>query len=145
MKHPFAILLISTAAALGALRLSSAQERAIQVIHGTFEARISGYCRSVTERDALSGPSGDFRVRRGGTLTASGNRHTIFVDEGAAVRVTGQANVIFVSRGGEAIIDGRRHQVFTEMGARVTILGQAAIATVGELDLRLNRNADECR
>jgi hypothetical protein len=145
MKHILATLLLSIAAALGASRLSSAQERGIQVIHGPYEARISGYCRSVTERDAQSGQSGDFRVRRGGKLTASGNRHTIFVDDGAEVRVTGQANVIFVSRGGEAIIDGRRHQVFTEMGARVTILGQAAIATVGELDLRLNRHAEECR
>jgi hypothetical protein len=35
--------------------------------------------------------------------------------------------------------------VFTEPGGQVVIKGQAMIATVGELDLRLNRNADECR
>lgn len=117
----------------------------IQIIHGPYEARISGYCRSITERDAYSGASGDFRIRRGGSLTATGNRHVIYVDSGASVIVTGQASVIFVARGGQATVGGTRNQVFSEPGARVAILGQALIATVGELELKLNRNAEDCQ
>jgi hypothetical protein len=126
---------------------AGAMDRPIQVIHGPYEARLSGYCRSITDQDASSGPSGDFRVRRGASLTASGKRHTIVVDDGATVRVTGQASVVFVQRGGTALIDGRRHHVFMESGSQVTIIGSSTtgIATVGELDIKLNRNADECR
>jgi hypothetical protein len=116
----------------------------IQVIHGVYEARISGYCRSVTDRDAVSGTSGDFRVRKGASLTATGNRHVIYVDAGAAVKVTGQSSVVYVAKGGEATVGGTRNQVFAEPGGRVIILGQAMIATVGELDLKLNRNAEDC-
>jgi hypothetical protein len=140
MKHAFAIAL-----ACCTVLPSAAQDRAVQVIHGSYEARLSGYCKSITERDSQSGGSGDFRVRRGASLVATGNRHTIFVDEGASVTVTGQASTIFVSKGGHAVIGGQRNQVFTEPGGQVVIKGQAMIATVGELDLRLNRNADECR
>jgi hypothetical protein len=117
----------------------------VQVIHGVYEARISGYCRSVTDKDVISGASGDFRVRRGASLTATGNRHVIYVDAGASVTVTGQSSVIYVARGGQATVGGLRNQVFSETGGRVVILGQAMIATVGELDLKLNRNADECQ
>ncbi len=122
-------------------------DRPIQVIHGPYEARLSGYCRSITDQDVSSGPSGDFRVRRGASLHATGKRHTIVVDDGASVRVTGNASVVFVQRGGMAVIDGSRHQVFMEAGSRVTIVGASAsgIATVGELDIKLNRNAEECR
>jgi hypothetical protein len=122
----------------------AAADRIVQNIPGAFSARLSGYCKSITEA-GQSAVSGDFRVRRGGSLTASGNRHTIFVDEGASVTLTGQASTVFVARGGQATIGGTRNQVFAELGGRLTILGQAAIATVGELDLKLNRNADECR
>jgi hypothetical protein len=117
----------------------------VQVIHGVYEARISGYCRSITEKDAASGSSGDFRVRKGASLTATGNRHVIYVDAGASVNVTGQSSVIFVAKGGQATVGGARNQVFSEPGARVAILGQAMIATVGELELKLNRNAEDCQ
>ncbi|MGL4243621.1 MAG: hypothetical protein ACRCTI_21110 [Beijerinckiaceae bacterium] len=140
MKQAFAIPLICCFAFP-----AIAQERVVQVIHGAYEARLSGYCRSITDRDVASGPFGDFRVRRGGSLVASGNRHTIYVDDGASVSVTGQASTVFVARGGHATIGGVRNQVFTEPGGRVVIKGQASLATVGELDLRVNRNADECR
>jgi hypothetical protein len=125
--------------------LPAAANQPVQIIHGSYEARLSGYCRSITEKDAASGASGDFRVRRGASLTATGNRHAIYVDPGASVTVTGQSSVIFVARGGQATVGGQRNQVFAEAGGRVVILGQALIATVGELDLKLNRNADECQ
>jgi hypothetical protein len=117
----------------------------VQAIPGTYEAKLSGYCRSITERDVPSGTSGDFRVRRGASLNASGNRHVIFVEDGASAVVTGQSSVVFVARGGQATIGGKRNQVFAEPGGRVVILGQAMIATVGELDLKVNRNAEECQ
>jgi hypothetical protein len=117
----------------------------IQVIHGVYEARMSGYCRSITDKDAVSGASGDFRVRKGAHLTATGNRHVIFIDDGAAVTLTGQSSVVYVARGGSAIIGGTRNQVFSEPGGSVVILGQAMIASVGELELKLNRNAEGCQ
>jgi hypothetical protein len=140
MKHWPTIAILSCLPAFHAAASSP-----VQVIHGSYEARLSGYCRSITERDAASGATGDFRVRRGGSLMATGNRHAIFVDPGASVTVTGQSSVIFVARGGLATVGGRRNQVFAEPGGRVVILGQAMIATVEELDLKLNRNAEECQ
>jgi hypothetical protein len=140
MKHAIAIPLLFCV-----ILPAAAQDRPVQVIHGAYAARLSGYCKSITDRETASGASGDFRVRRGASLIASGNRHTIYVDDGASVNVTGQASTIFVAKGGHAIIGGSKNQVFTEPGGRVTIQGQAMIATVGELDLRLNRNADECK
>ncbi len=104
-----------------------------------------GYCRSITEKDVASGPSGDFRVRRGASLNASGNRHAIFVEEGASAVVTGQSSVVYVAKGGQATVGGKRNQVFAEPGGRVMILGQASIATVSELDLKVNRNAEDCQ
>jgi hypothetical protein len=117
----------------------------IQTIHGSYMAKLSGFCRSITERDASSGPWGDFRVRRGASLNASGNRHAIFIDDGASAVITGQSNVIFVAKGGQATIGGKRNQVFFEPGGRVTVVGQAMIASVAEIDLRVNPNADECQ
>ncbi len=125
--------------------LAAAAERPVQVIHGTFPARLSGYCKSVTEKDTHSGQTGDFRVRRGGSLIASGNRHVIFVDAGASATVTGQASIIYVARGGQATVGGQRNQIFAEPGGKVVILGQAHLATVGEFELKLNRNAEECQ
>lgn len=122
----------------------SANDRVVQSIHGVYEARLSGYCKSVTEAQTVA-TSGDFRVRKGGNLTASGNRHTIFVDDGATANVTGQGSTIFVARGGLAIVGGQRNQVFTEPGGRVTVLGTVALARVGELDLKVNRNAEDCQ
>jgi hypothetical protein len=148
-KHAAAMLacmksrLVIAASCVMTLPLAAA-DRIVQNIPGAFSARLSGYCKSITE-SGQSAASGDFRVRRGGSLTASGNRHTIFVDEGASVTLTGQASTVFVAKGGQAVIGGTRNQVFAELGGRLTILGQASIATVGELDLKLNRNADECR
>jgi hypothetical protein len=136
---------IAFAAALMILAPLARADRGVQVIHGVYEARISGYCRNITEKDTLSGPAGDFRVQRGGGLAANGNRHVIFVDDGGVVSVTGQSSIIFVSRGGQATIGGQKNQVFMESGSRVVILGQAMIATVGELELKVNRNAEECR
>jgi hypothetical protein len=140
MKRAFAI-----AAALLAVAPLAQADRGVQVIHGAYAARISGYCRNITEKDAASGPAGDFRVRRGGSLNASGNRHVIYVDDGASVNLTGQASTVFVAKGGQAVIGGQKNQVFMEAGGKVIIHGQAMIATVGELDLKLNRNAEECR
>ncbi len=137
--------LLLTLAICGLALPLSAAEGNVQNIPGTFAARLSGYCRSVTEQGLAVTTSGDFRVRRGGSLTASGNRHTIYVDDGASVVLTGQASTVFVAKGGQATVGGKRNQIFAEPGGKVTIHGQASIATVGELDLKLNRNADECQ
>jgi hypothetical protein len=140
MKQPLAIAaLVLLASPLAAL------DRPVQVIQGSFAARMSGFCRSITDKDVTSGLSGDFRVRRGASLTASGNRHVIYVDSGATVHVTGQSSTIFVARGGEATIGGEKNQVFMESGSKVQVRGHASLAMVGELDLKLNRNAEECR
>jgi hypothetical protein len=140
MKRAFAI---STLCCF--LPLAAAAERPVQVIHGSYAARLSGYCKSVTEKDIQSGQTGDFRVRRGGSLIASGNRHVIFIDAGASATVTGQASIVYVAKGGQATVGGQRNQVFAEAGGKVVILGQANLATVGELDLKINRNAEECQ
>jgi hypothetical protein len=140
MKIGFAL---ATACCL-ALPLAAA-DSAVQQIPGAYEARLSGWCRSVSELNTVAGLAGDFRVRRGGSLSASGNRHNIFVDDGGEAYVTGQASTIFVAKGGRATVGGERNQVFSEQGARVIVIGQARVAAVGEFDLKVNRNGSECQ
>jgi hypothetical protein len=128
--------------ALGIGRQAEAQ---MAFLPGDQEARLSGWCQSVETGRAVNGALGDFRVRRGGSVHATGTRQTIVVDEGGKAEVTGLASTVFVRKGGEATVSGERVSVYAEPGAKVAVSGANRLATVEHITITLNRNALACQ
>ena len=116
----------------------------ISQIFGSYEVRLSGYCRSINEKDTVLARGGDYRVRRGGVVTVTGVKQTILVDAGGEVEVRGTATTVFVARGGRATLDGERIQVFAEPGGDVLLTGKGVITRVGELTIQPHPNSPEC-
>ncbi len=116
----------------------------VSQIVGPYEVRLSGYCRSITERDTVLARGGDYRVRRGGVVTITGVRQTVLVDAGGEVEVRGTATTVFVAKGGRATLDGERIQVFAEPGGDVFLLGRGVVTRVGELAIQTHPNSPEC-
>jgi hypothetical protein len=116
----------------------------ISQIVGSYEVRLSGYCRSISERDTVLARGGDYRVRRGGIVTVTGVKQSILVDSGGEVDVRGTATTVFVAKGGRAVLDGERIQVFAEPGGDVFLLGKGTITRVGELAIYPHPNSPEC-
>ncbi|MGL5115777.1 MAG: hypothetical protein ACRC7G_02550 [Beijerinckiaceae bacterium] len=114
-------------------------------VPGEHEARLSGWCRSISSTDNAASQPGDYRVRKGGKLSVSGNRQTVFVDSGGTVEVSGTASTIYVARGGSAKVAGERIQIFAEDGANLQLQGQMILTSVERLVPSIHRNAPECR
>jgi hypothetical protein len=114
-------------------------------VPGEHEARLSGWCRSINSAGNSFAQPGDFRVRRGGSLSVSGNKQTVFVDAGGSVDVSGTATVVYVSRGASARIAGERVQIFAEEGANLKLQGPQILVSVERLVPSIHRNAPECR
>jgi hypothetical protein len=118
-----------------------------QVNHsaGAYEARLSGWCKSIQNTEVTSAGLGDFRVRKGGHLTATGLRQTIYVDAGGFADIIGTSSIVHVAKGGRATVAGERNQIFSENGGSVVMLGKASITMVGSLDLHVHKNATDCQ
>jgi hypothetical protein len=110
---------------------------------GSYEARLSGLCQSVSGLKNAS--IGDFRLRNGARLSASGARHTIYVDAGAEALVTGTASLVYVAKGGKATVGGERNQVIAERGGSVVLLGRVNLLTVDQLDVHVHKNSVACQ
>ena len=117
----------------------------VSQITGVYEARLSGWCKSVQSNEAIVASLGDFRVRKGGHLTATGLRQTIYVEAGGFAEVTGTSSIVHVAKGGKIIVAGERNQIFSESGGSVIIVGRAMMTVVGSLDLQVNKNATDCQ
>jgi hypothetical protein len=132
--------------ALALLSLFAGGPTASQIsqIYGPYEVRLSGYCRSVNDRDTVLARGGDYRVRRGGVVIVTGVKQTILVDAGGEVEVRGTATTVFVAKGGRATLDGERIQVFAEPGGDVFLMGRGVVTRVGELAIQTHPNSPEC-
>lgn len=117
----------------------------VSQITGAYEARLSGWCKSVQSNEVVLASLGDFRVRKGGHLTATGSRQTIYVEAGGFAEITGTSSIVHVAKGGKATVAGERNQIFSESGASVVIVGRALMTIVGSLDLQVNKNATDCQ
>jgi hypothetical protein len=127
------------------LGLTVVTEGQIQQLPGVTEARLSGWCRDVPENSVWSASLGDFRVRKGASLSASGTRQTIFVDNGGQAEITGTASTVYVAKGGKATVVGERHQVFAERGGSVILVGRANMKVVDGIEIVVHRNSPECQ
>ncbi|MGL4636416.1 MAG: hypothetical protein ACRCWF_10565 [Beijerinckiaceae bacterium] len=117
----------------------------VHQIPGVHEARLSGWCQSIGSEQKISANLGDFRVRKGGHLVATGVRQSIFVEDGGSVEITGTASVVYIMKGGKATIAGERNQIYAEPGSNVALLGAASWSQVSSLTLQLHRNAVSCQ
>ena len=127
------------------LGLTVTSKGQIQQMPGVTEARLSGWCRDVPENTARSASLGDFRVRKGASLSAAGTRQTIFVDNGGQAEITGTGSTIYVAKGGKATIGGERNQVFVERGGSIVVTGRANIRLVDGFEIVVHRNSSECQ
>ncbi len=133
-----------TLAVVTAHLVTSSTIAQVQQHPGVYQARLSGWCQSIDANERISAHLGDFRVRKGGYLTASGSRHAIYVEEGGTIELTGSASVVYVAKGGRATISGDKHQIYSESGSNVAILGKANVSMVGALSLSIHKNAADC-
>jgi hypothetical protein len=117
----------------------------VNQIAGAYEARLSGWCKSVQNNEVISASLGDFRVRKGGHLTATGLRQTIYVDAGGFAEIIGISSIVHIAKGGRATVAGERNQIFSENGGSVIMVGKASMTVVGSLDLQVHKNATDCQ
>jgi hypothetical protein len=112
---------------------------------GTQEARLSGHCHSVDEHDPAPLALGDVRIRRGGQVTVTGLRQSIYVDAGGQADIRATGAIVYVAKGGHAIVGGQRNLVYAEHGGRVVLVGQVLLTMVETIELHVHRNAAACQ
>jgi hypothetical protein len=114
-------------------------------ISGSVDARLSGYCRTIEANTIANGSLGDFRVKQGGSVTVTGVRQTIFVENGGIADIRGTAGLIYVAKGGKVTVQGERNVVFAERGVNVATVGKVTMTIVEALNLQLNQNGAACQ
>lgn len=112
---------------------------------GSSEARLSGQCQSVNNKEVLTLSLGDVRVRSGGQVRAGGVRQAIYIEAGGIADVTGTGSFIYVARGGKATVGGERNHIITETGGSVVLTGKAIITTVESIAVRVHHNSAGCQ
>jgi hypothetical protein len=127
------------------LGLTVTSEGQIQPLAGVTEVRLSGWCRDVPDKTTVTASLGDFRVRKGGSLFATGTRQTILVESGGQAEVTGTASTVYVANGGKATIGGERSQVYAEKGGNVVFIGRVNMKLVDGFEIVVHRNSSECQ
>jgi hypothetical protein len=133
--------------AVGCLVLLALDAAIPQVSHrgGNSQARLSGSCYSVADRQITTLSVGDVRVRNGGQIRVDGVRQAIFVDAGGVADVLGSGATIYVAKGGKATVGGERNQVVAELGASVFFLGRPLMTVVETIDLQVHKNGSDCQ
>lgn len=117
----------------------------VSQVGGVREAKLSGSCLSIDERESVTLPMGDARIRKGGVVRATGVRQSIFVDAGGAAEMLGVGSTVYVARGGKATVGGSRNQVIAEPGGSVILVGSTVMTVVDSIDLQVHQNGGECR
>jgi hypothetical protein len=132
---------------VGSLLLVAAQVATSQVSQrgGNSQARLSGSCYSIADKQTNALSVGDVRVRKGGQIKVDGVRQAIFVDAGGVADVSGSGATIYVLKGGKATVGGERNQVVAELGASVFFLGRPLMTVVETIDLQVHKNGAECQ
>jgi hypothetical protein len=142
MKRRFMII-----GSIGCLLLIAANSAVSQVSHrgGNSQARLSGSCYSIADRQPNALSVGDVRVRKGGQIKVDGVRQAIFIDAGGVADVSGSGATIYVMKGGKATVGGERNQVVAELGASVFFLGRPLMTVVETIDLQVHKNGSDCQ
>ncbi len=117
----------------------------ISQIGGHSEAKLSGQCQSVNDKEVMTLNMGDVRVRRGGHVRANGVRQAIYIEGGGVADVTGTASFIYVAKGAKVTVGGERNQIITEPGGNVVLVGKAIMTVVSTIDLMVHKNSVSCQ
>jgi phage tail tape-measure protein len=117
----------------------------VMQIPGRLDAKLSGFCETVQQPRTNYASTGDIRVKRGGQVTVTGVRQTIFVEEGGVADVRGTASLVYVAKGGTVNVSGERHIVYSERGGNVFSVGRVTMNVVDGLDLHLHQNGHSCQ
>jgi hypothetical protein len=117
----------------------------ISQIGGSSEARLSGQCQSVNDKEVMTLNMGDIRVRRGGQVRAGGVRQAIYIEAGGMAEVTSTGSFIYVAKGAKVTVGGERNQIITEPGGNVILVGKAIMTVVGNIDLMVHKNSAACQ
>lgn len=133
--------LVGLALAAGA----SAAAAQVSNIGGVREARLSGSCHSIDNRENVTLQIGDARIRRGGAARFTGVRQSVYVEAGGVAEVFGVGSFVYVAKGGKATVGGTRNQVVAEQGGNVILVGQAVMTVVDMIDVQVHQNSSECR
>ncbi len=112
---------------------------------GVREARLSGQCQSIDDRENVTLSIGDARVRRGGVAKVTGVRQSIIVEAGGTVDIKGTAAIVYVMRGGTATVSGTRNQIVSEPGGNVVVVGTALMNIVELIEPKPHQNSTACR
>ncbi len=145
MKHHLARPRIAAAALAAAVVAATPAHSQISQTGGVRQARLSGLCQSVENRESVTLSIGDARIRRGGTAKVTGVRQSVVVEAGGTADVQATASVIYVMRGGTATIGGSRNQVVAEPGGNVVVVGTALMNIVETIDLKPHEGSSSCR
>ncbi len=112
---------------------------------GVREARLSGQCQSIEDKESVTLSIGDARVRRGGVAKLTGVRQSVVVEAGGNADIQGTASIVYVMRGGTATVGGTRNQIVAEPGGNVVVVGAALMNIVEMIALKPHQNGSTCR
>ncbi len=112
---------------------------------GVREARLSGQCQSIDDRENVTLSIGDARIRRGGSAKVTGVRQSIVVEAGGNADLQGTASIVYVMRGGTATVSGTRNQIVAEPGGNVLVVGTALMNIVEMIEPKPHQNSSACR
>jgi hypothetical protein len=142
MKDRFAHSLLIVLATLSMAGFAQAQ---VVQLPGGLDAKLSGHCETVENSRSNHGSIGDFRVKRGGQVTVTGVRQTIFIEEGGIADIRGTASLVYVAKGGKATISGERNTVYAERGGNVVTVGKVPLNFVDTITLHLHQSGNSCQ
>ncbi|MFM9973976.1 MAG: hypothetical protein ACKVON_05295 [Beijerinckiaceae bacterium] len=131
--------------AIGFFSLVQSAQAQVTQIAGSLEVRLSGYCETIQQERTRAGSLGDFRVKRGGQITVTGVRQTVFIEEGGVADIRGTASLVYVAKGGKATVAGERNVVYAERGANIATVGRVTMTSVDTLILQLHQNGIACQ
>ncbi len=98
MKHRILRLVLQSAMVAAATSAASPASAQISQTGGVREARLSGSCQSIDDKENVTLSIGDARVRRGGTARVTGVKQSVVVEAGGNVDVQGTASIVYVLR-----------------------------------------------
>jgi hypothetical protein len=142
MKDRFTIRALIINASLLITGVAAAQ---VVQMPGRLDARLSGFCETVQHPRISHASTGDVRVKRGGQVTVTGVRQTIFIEEGGVADIRGTASLVYVAKGGTVNVSGERHIVYSERGGNIFSVGRVTMNVVDGIDLHLHQNGHSCQ
>jgi hypothetical protein len=109
------------------------------------DVRLGANCQSIASAQTIAVDGAHIRVRKGGAVVASGNRQTIYVDDGASASIVGANSMVYVENGGSSTLQTDGNTVYRQKNSGVTSTGDSRVSEVEAFDVWVHEQNSACR